>query len=414
MRPTSQTINADGTMIDREAGDKKKGDRFQKLRACIRLLTEIGQDGNNRIYCAIELIEDSLLIREQGQDAPCIEENKNYGSSLTFNSSPVRNTMVAFIDQDFRFLGGSAIRFSFYASATAGDERFDKSLCEKAGVIAPGKTSILKKLCAKEPLSCDELALCKVSILDEYEKQYAERPGQGHLAAISAWTPEQFGHFLSKIEWVVTTDGNPELEDAAVDCVTKCPFYSHRHEGMESVIVGAICSEFERRSEHGIPMARLLGTPDIENIFLKTLGVPSQGKPLDPAHENWSNIEVTDMRSLQEKIEAVTEGYPARALKRLKLRVGLAKDEARLWQREYVSLRRRVFDVCEDILEATMKAGTSSLSPTEIDAIISDMVTRSMEELTRLNKTYHYGIQDENTLRGAILSLFDECYLAFD
>jgi hypothetical protein len=414
MRSTSQMINTNGTVIDREAGDKKKGDRFQKLRACIRLLTEIGQDGNNRIYCAIELVEDSLLIHERGEDSACIEENKNYGSTLTFNSSPVRNTMVAFIDQDFRFLGGSPIRFSFYASATAGDERFDKSLYEKAGLAAPGKTSILKKLCGQEPLSRDELALCKASILDEYAKQYAERPGQGHLAAITAWTPEQFGQFLSKIEWIVTMDGNPELEDAAVECVRKCPFYSYRHEGMESVIVGAICSEFEKHSEHGVPMARLLGTADIENIFLKTLGVQSQEKPLDPAHNNWSDIEVTDMRSLQEKIEAVTPDYPPNGLKRLKRRVGLAKDEARLWQREYVSLRRRVYDVCEDILEASREGRTSALTAPEVDAILADMVARSMEELTRLNKTYHYRIQDENTLRGAILSLFDECYLAFD
>lgn len=401
-------------MIDREAGDKKKGDRFQKLRACIRMLTEIGLDKNNRIYCAIELLEDSLLLREQGDDARCVEENKNYGSSLTFNSSPVRNTVVAFIDLDFRFLGDTPIRFSFYASASAGDERFDKSLFERAGLTSPGKSSILKKLCAKEPLSEDDLALCKASVLDEYAKQYADIAGHGHLAAISAWTPVQFGQFLSKIEWIVTTDGNAELEGAAVDCVKKCPFYSYRHEGMESVIVGAICSEFERRSEHAVPMARLLGTADIENIFLRTLGVQPQGKPLDPAHESWDGIKVADMRSLQEKIEAVTPDYPPRGLRRLKLRVGLAKDEARLWQREYVSLRRRVYDVCEDVLEAIQGGRTSPLTPPEIDAILAGMVARSMEELTRLNKTYHYGIQDENTLRGVILSLFDECYLAFD
>lgn len=407
-------IDKNETMIDREAGDKKKGDRFQKLRACIRLLTEIGLDRNNRIYCAIELLEDSLLIREHGEHAPCVEENKNYGSSLTFNSSPVKNTVVAFIDLDFRFLGDSPIRFSFYASATTGDERFDKLLFERAGLAGPGKTSVLKKLCAKEPLSGDDIALCKTAILEEYAKQYAAIAGHGHLAAITAWTPEQFGQFLSKIEWIVTTDSNPELEAAAVDCVRKCPFYSHRHDGMESVIVGAICSEFEKRSEHGVPMARLLGTADIENIFLKTLGVQPQEKPFDPAHESWDEIDVTDMRSLQEKIEAVTSSYPPRGLRRLKLRVGLAKDEARLWQREYVSLRRRLYDVCEDILEARQSGRTSPLTPAQIDAILADMVTQSMEELTLLNKTYHYRIQDENTLRGAILSLFDECYLAFD
>lgn len=414
MTTTSQSDAASGTMIDREAGDKKKGDRFQKLRACIRLLTEIGLDANNRVYCAIELLEDSVLISEYGDDAASIEENKNYGSSLSFNSAAVRNTMVAFIDLDFRFLGDSAICFSFYASANAGDERFDRALFQRAGLASQGKTSILKKLCANEPLSNDELALCRESILDEYSKQYADIAGHGRLSSITAWTPAQFGQFLSRVEWIVTTDGNPELEDHAAECVKKCPFYNYRHEGMESLIVGAICSEFEKRSEHRVPMARLLSTADIENVFLRALGHQTHGKPLDPAHKNWEDIEVSDMRSLQEKIEAVASSYPDKGMRRLKRRVGLAKDEARFWQREYVSLRRRVYDICEDILDAKVAARTSPLTPSEIDEIIDLLTTQSMEELTRLNRTYHYRIQDESTLRGAILSLFDECYLAFD
>src|SRR5690625_1946661 len=141
MKSTNQIRNPNDVVISREAGDKKKGDRFQKLRACIRLLTAIGQDESKRIYCAIELFEDSFLIPESGESAPSIEENKNYGSALTFNSSPVKNTIVAFIDLDFRFFGDSSLRFSFYASATAGDEQFDEQLYKEAGLDSARKTA---------------------------------------------------------------------------------------------------------------------------------------------------------------------------------------------------------------------------------------------------------------------------------
>lgn len=400
-------------MIDREAGDKKKGDRFQKLRACIRLLTEIGADKNKRIACAIELLEDSLLLCDGPDAAHSIEENKNYGSSLTLNSAPVRNTLVAFIDLDFRYFGNSPIKLCFFASATTGDERFDKSIFAKAGLSEVFNTSILKKLCAKLPLSADEMALCRASVLCEYEKQYSSHAG-GNLAALSAWSAAQIGAFLERIEWVITSDGNQELENQAIDRIRQCPFFSYRHEGMEQIIVAGICDIFEKFSEQSEPIARLITTSDVENIFLKALGIQGVHKPLDPAYQNWKSIDLSDVRNLEEKIEAVVSDYSKSELVRLTRRVGLAKDEASLWQREYVALRRRIFDVCDEILYRNRVNRISTLSANDIDLILDEMVEKSMEELTRLNRTYHYRIQDTTTIRGAILSLFDECYLAFD
>lgn len=47
--------------ISREAGDKTKGFRFQKLRAAIRFLQRVQENSDGQVHCAMELLEDSVL-----------------------------------------------------------------------------------------------------------------------------------------------------------------------------------------------------------------------------------------------------------------------------------------------------------------------------------------------------------------
>lgn len=399
-------------VIAREAGDKTKGFRFQKLRACIRLLNEIIANKNKRVFCAIELLEDSILIEESGPVLANVEENKNYSSALSFNSEPVRNTVIAFIDIDFRFFNDESVKLSFFASATVGGERFSLDICQIAGV-PQNSTKILKKLSEKQELTQDELKLCRVVIIEEYKKQYSGRTG-GHLVSIEKWNVDDVQKFLSRIDWIVTNDGNDELEAQALSRVTECPFFTHKHTGLEAFILAEILHAFEKNSENKYPTARLLSGIEIENIYLKALGQQTLEKPLDPAHNSWSTIDAADFRNLQEKIKSVTPSYPTVSMIRLNRRVALAKDEAITWGREYVSLRRRLYDVCENILAYKQATRTAPLSQTDIDMILDEMVTLSMRKLEQLGQTYYYRISDEETLRGAVLSLFDECYLAFD
>ena len=62
--------------ISREAGDKTKGFRFQKLRAAIRLLNQIAEQPKAQTYCALEFIEDSAIL--SGDEPVSVEENKQY------------------------------------------------------------------------------------------------------------------------------------------------------------------------------------------------------------------------------------------------------------------------------------------------------------------------------------------------
>lgn len=400
------------SFIDRAAGDKTKGFRFQKLRACMRLLEKITASGTNRFSCAIEFLEDSFLIDESGSTTVAVEENKLYTSTLSFNSSPVKNTVVAFIDLCFLFASDSSLLLCFFASASVGNERPSKQVLEAAGVETGTNCSILKKLVNKEIFSDDEIKICHRLIIDEYASQYKGKE-QGFLSILLTWTPQQTVDFISRIEWSVTSDGNEELEKKALEQVRLCHHFSSQHEYLEGFILPAILDLFEKLAEKDTGPARLVHSADVELIYIRVLGSRGQLKPADPAYKAWQAIETTDIRNLTEKIVAVTPDYLPSSLKKLARRCALAKFEGETFGKEYVSLRRRIFDVCETVL-AEKIINNHPLTSAMINDILAEMTERSLKMLANISRSFQYMIDDEETVRNAILSLFDECYLAFD
>jgi hypothetical protein len=398
--------------INREAGDKTKGFRFQKLRACIRLLEKITANGKNRFSCAIELLEDSFLADENDVPTVSVEENKIYTSSLSFNSSPIRNTVVAFLDLSFRYVHDPSLSLCFFASATVGSERPSEELLSSASVDKSTPCSILKKLIEKSELSHEEIKICHRIVLNEYAKQYASKDG-GFLSAIEKWTPEELVDFVKRIEWGITSDSNDELEDRALNHVKLCPFFTNRHEELEKFILTAILDKFERLSEQEHATLKLLHVSDIELIYTQVLGKRENTKPIDPAYKNWDAIKVVDMRNLSEKIEAVSPDYLPVQLRKLIRRCALAKFEAETFGKEYVSLRRRIFDVCEEVLDEKI-TGHTTFDRNVVDKILKEMADKSIAMMADIGKSYSYQINDQETIKGAILSLFDECYIAFD
>jgi len=398
-------------IIDRETGDTTKGFRFQKLRACIRLLEKISASGSNRLSCGIEFLEDSFLSDETDAPKVSVEENKLYTSTLTFNSSAIKNTIVAFIDLHLRYAGDSSFSLCFFASAEIGHERPSAELLAELGIEKIKGCGILQKLCAKEALTDDEQKICHAFVLKEYREQYAS--GGGFLAIIGKWTIEQTMAFVNRIEWHITDEGNDELESEALEIIRCCPFFTSQHESLESFILASILDLFEKLSEKIERASRLVHTSDIKLIYTEILGDRIRLKPTDPAHQMWSQLNSSDLRNLREKIMAVTPNYYAKGLERLERRCALAKSEGEQFGKEYVSLRRRLFDVCELVLEEYLEDG-QQLGNEDVNKILDEMTIRSIKRLTEMGQTFHYQIKDPDIVRGAVLSLFDECYLAFD
>lgn len=401
------------SIINREASEKTKGYRFQKIRACIRLLEKINSAGSsNRFSCAIELLEDSFLVDENENPAISLEENKYYTSSLTFNAKPIRNTIVAFLDLSFRYLHDPKTSLCVFASATIGDERPSETLLTSLGIEKKEPCSILKNLIAKKDLSDDEIKICHRIVLDEYAEQYKDREG-GNLGVLEKWTPKDIADFVKRIEWEITEVGNDKLESEALQKVRDCPYFSSQHEGLEEFILAAMLNRLERFSEEKGAVAKLLNTSDVELIFVLALGKRGEATHSDPAHQTWSSIKTTDMRTLEQKITDVVPTYSAKKMSALVRKCALAKYEAELFGKEYVSLRRRLYDVCEEVLNEKIDEN-SVIDSATVDDVLSEIKARSVVKMKSLSQTFTYQIKDEDTINGAILSLFDECYAAFD
>jgi hypothetical protein len=322
---------------------------------------------------------------------------------------------VAFLDADSAFGYSQGLRFGFYASAVIADERV---LVTSTDETSQGRSTatfqLLRKLAAGVPLSDQETVVAKTLIEDEYRAQYPPRSEtEIRIPPFSAWTAGQFRSFLEKIDWTFTLQDNREIEEEALELVRKCPFFDYRHEGLESYLLSAITDLLEKRSHAKGPVDRIVGTADIKVVFSEILALRREER-LDPAHREWDNEAVEDKRSLSEKVLAVSPNYPSKRLARLARRIALARHERDAFGREYVSLLLRVLHACQDEFERLEDALSASMSESDIDACIEALVTASTNRMNALSSTWTYRVKDEQAIRGAVLSLFDDCYLAFD
>lgn len=413
--------------INREA--LGKGIYFQKNRAVIRILDHIKNFGEEPVFCAIEFIEDSLLIH----DSPVgsiyeLEENKNYSSSFSFNSDPIKNTLVAFVDQYHKFLNDDqCLKFSIYCCAKLGDEKLKSNFLSPLNIkLDDGKNekkySILKKIIKNELLNSEETTIAKNLFLDEYKKQYTEKDQSGAITGysgyfnqIKSWCDDKFLDFLSKIEWVFD-DSNMYLDDIAINAIKNChQFYSiSDHKGKESIILNECKGLLEKRQFSSSLMGRFINSADIENIFLKIGSNIEKDKPVDPSWKAFATLKAEDTRNLSDKYNAVSDVVTIEELRRLsRLATNSKLITGSEFGKEYVSLRYQVFEIGDKLLRK-LSLKTKHCTEEELDKIIEQIVDITEQKLIDWKKTYKISINDRTSIEGIVLSLFDDCFLAFD
>jgi len=415
---------------NREAGQTLgKGLYFQKNRAVIRILDHIKKFGEEPVFCAIEFIEDSLLIHDSPVGSTYeLEENKNYSSSFSFNSDPIKNTLVAFVDQYHKFLNDDqCLKFSIYCCAKLGDEKFKSDFLSQLNIkLDEGKKekkySLLKKTIKNELLNNEEIKIAKCLFLNEYKKQYTETDKNGLVTGYSGyfnqiknWNDDEFLDFLSKIEWVFD-DSDKYLDDVAINAIKNChQFYSiSDHKGKESFILNECKGLLEKRQFSSSLMGRFINTADIENIFLKIGSNIEKDKPVDPSWKAFDTLEVEDTRNLSDKYKAVSDVITVKALRRLsRLATNSKVITGSEFGKEYVSLRYKIFEIGDEFLEK-LSLESNRYSEDELDIIIEEIVDITEKKIIDWKKTYKININDRCSIKGIVLSLFDDCFLAFD
>jgi len=411
---TEDTCSTEAEHISREAGDKTKGFRFQKLRAAIRFLERVQASMGGQVHCAMELLEDSVLFGGNSEFLISGEENKYYGSRISFNSAALKNTLVAFLDLYFTLQRAKELKLGVYASAEIAQERVSADFRASLNLEPKQKHyDILLKLTQGVALDAEESSVAFAIARNEYFKQYTDS-SRGYRAMVEAMPLAEFSAFITAIDWSLTDDSNESLETAALQLVRTCRFFTHRHTGLEEFILSALLNELEKRSEAKLITDRLLNTDALKNIFNDILFSLSEDKlTVDPAWDEWSAVEQSDFRNLAQKIAAVCPDFNPKLLMALARSCSLARNLGADEQREMKSLLRRILDVCEVYL-LTNSSGASKLTQKQVLDMIDVLVKLSEHHVASLRSRYRYGLRDAQSIKGAVLTLFDDCYLAFD
>lgn len=411
MAAVSDTDDVDH--ISREAGEKTKGFRFQKLRAAIRFLQRIEENNSGQIQCAMELLEDSVLFDGDADSLISGEENKYYGSRISFNSPALRNTVVAFLDLYFTFGRTGDLGLGVYASAELAQERISAGQRKNLGYPAEQKNyDILKKLVLNDELTEEEKIVAFEIVKAEYFSQY-KGANKGYIELVKTMNLEEFIGFVTSIEWSFTNETNEALESQALALIKNCRFFNYRHQNLESYVLSSLLDELEKRSIKKSVTDRLLSTDTLAFIFNQILlGPIVDDRVEDPASNCWGDVETNDFRNLKIKILDVCPEFNERGLRMLARRCSLARNVEPERQREMKALLRRILDVCEtELFKIPL---SSNMTQDEVFHVIAMLTDASVQHASTLRLNYRYRPRHPQAIEGAVLTLFDDCYLAFD
>ncbi|MEH8710931.1 hypothetical protein RAG83_16170, partial [Klebsiella quasipneumoniae subsp. similipneumoniae] len=83
-----------------------------------------------------------------------------------------------------------------------------------------------------------------------------------------------------------------------------------------------------------------------------------------------------------------------------------------IFGQEYASLRCKIFQWCDEYLEKICTKSNFTIE--ELNSYLDEMINLCYDNIQDLKKTYRIRINDRENIKGIILSLLDDCYLAYD
>lgn len=405
--------------IQRDAGDKFKGPRLQKLRVVSLMLDAVQETERAFVYGAIEHKEDVYVKKATPDLTELYEQNKNFDSStnFTFNSSQVTNTMVSFLDIWIeRSMSAKNVFFGYYTTASIGKESYTEFI-KSSGMELPDKP-ILELLQAGN-FDYPKLFDCvKKLIVAEYLKQYSKPEKKGFIENINNFSDEEWKNFLKCIKWEFGECDEVALKEKVLDKVRNCRFFSQVALGKEASILSELLELFDERQRYSDVTEKFVHGSDIKLKFLEASSVLKE-RSEDPIWKMWEEMPApTDKRNLIDKINSVCPAFNQRKLSHLTRKVcrSLIEKETFETDRTFLSAKYRVFERCYDELTKLLEKNSDSkaLAETDIDLMISHLYTVAKAEINSNSQEFVYRFMSESVIEGILLELFESCYLAFD
>ncbi|WP_069130763.1 hypothetical protein [Rhodohalobacter halophilus] len=408
-------------IINREAADKSKGFRLQKLRAAklaLKTVDAITEYSKGKVYFATEYLGDVYINTHKGDEQIYVEEDKNYSSERNFslNSPQIKNALVAFLDLWFDFNLSNNVRFGFYTTANISKEK-ETSFIKSLGLKLPNQ-ALLESIKDVDSINSKTIELFKQIITHEYELQYSSKSNQGNLGGIKKLSDDDWAKFCSLINWEFGQEDHKSLEIELIDIIKESKFYSSsQHAGKEEIIRSMILESLDSSQANDIKALRVLGEVDLKVVFLEVASLDHSHMPDDPVYKIWNDLTPSDSRNLKEKIREVTTVFSEKRLSNYAITVSRSLIESQKLEthNNFIAMRFRIYEHCNRTLLRWLNDHPNDIyTEKEIDELNDYLITSCVNYIEGLKSDFNYSFSSRAVIEGVIIQLFDTCYLSYE
>ncbi|EJR13191.1 hypothetical protein LKL81_11235 [Bacillus paranthracis] len=405
-------------LINRDASDKYKGFRYQKLRLAKKMLELIKVDRKANIIAIPEYRDDGYLIDKDGK--PMLEQNKEYSSNFTLNSEEIQKSIVNFLDNYFDLDEDLHINYIFHTNVKYSRER-KSNLLERLN-LEPLEKPVLEYLIEYD-LNDRVIEFVSKVIIECYQEQYSIdandlKTYKGFYEKIINMDKEKWIKFLKRTTFQFGQDNLEKLTEELDKEIKECELYALEHVNKEQQIKSYLLEKIDERMAEKHLLQKIMNIDTVRIIFHE-VGSRENNLKIDDLHKYWIEVakELGDdkkIRNLRDKIEAVCDEFKKSTMIRYNREATTVREELKKYdKRQIYALRFRVYESMERYFDEIFKY-KESYAFEELNSIINELKKKVIEDITTLKQDYDYGVKNDITVEKMVLLLIDECFYSFD
>ena len=402
---------------NRDASDKYKGFRYQKIRLAKKMLELLREDKEANIIAIPEYKDDGYYVNKEGTEI--LEQNKEYSKNFTVNSDEIKKSVINFLDYYLQADLSKNIHFIFFTNVNYTNESdseiirdLDLDLLEKP---------VLEYLEEKN-LTHEVILFVSKFFIEVYRKDYKIKNEDPNTYTINyerlrKMSTDEWKSFLNSIDFQFGQANLEGIEEEIEKDIRLCEFFTTAHLDKIENIKSRILDDIDSKMSQKNWIQRIINRDTIKLIYLECRDSQKILKT-DGVHKMWNLIKEKYQddayRNLEEKIKAVTPNVSKKTIRRHNLSVvsgNISLEELDIENSN--SLRVRVYQAMGKYfaLEFEDKA---EYTDNEISYLINEIQQYVIKYIEDLKEDFTYGVNNKEIIEELVLVLIDECFYAFD
>lgn len=402
---------------NRDASDKYKGFRYQKIRLAKKMLELLREDENANIIAIPEYKDDGFYIDKDGEHI--LEQNKEYSKEFTLNSNEIKKSIINFLDYYLQSEYSKCIHFIFYTNVDYVKEA-ESSITKRLNLTLLDKP-ILSFLQQKSYTS-EVISFVSKFIIEAYKIDYKIEDGDPkthniNYTRIKNMSEQEWINFLDTIDFQFGQVNLEQIESDIEKDIRACKFFTIEHLDKIENIKSRILDNIDQKMSQKDWLQRIINKDTIKLIYLECRDSQNILKS-DNTYKMWDMIKEKyqddSYRNLEEKIKAVTPNVDKKTIRRHNLSVTSGNISIYDLDRNNANaLRVRVYQAMGEYFSLEIKE-KDTYTDEEISHLINDIQEYVIKSMNELKEDYNYGVKNNTIIRELVVMLIDECFYAFD